>query len=288
MVGASCTAELIQDDPGGLASALDLPIPVIPLELPAYQRKETGAPPRPSTAWCAPRPAPARGARTAPARRAARCNILGPTALGFRHRDDLREVRELLAMLGVEVHVVALLGASPADLARLPEADFNVVLYPEVAGVAAQWLERQWKQPPDDRGADRRRRDGGVHRRSPRSPASTRPRPWPASSGAALVLALGRLDLPHRQARVRVRRRDARRRRRASRRARWASASSARHLQPRTGARGPRGRHRARPGALVTDDYLEVEARIAELQPELVLGTQMERHIAKRLGIRAP
>ncbi len=34
IVGASCTAELIQDDPGGLAEALGLPIPVIPLELP--------------------------------------------------------------------------------------------------------------------------------------------------------------------------------------------------------------------------------------------------------------
>jgi light-independent protochlorophyllide reductase subunit B len=33
----------------------------------------------------------------------------------------------------------------------------------------------------------------------------------------------------------------------------------------------------------ITDDYLEVEAKIAELQPDLVLGTQMERHIAKRL-----
>ena len=37
--------------------------------------------------------------------------------------------------------------------------------------------------------------------------------------------------------------------------------------------------------ALISDDYLEVEARVAELQPELVLGTQMERHIAKRLSI---
>jgi light-independent protochlorophyllide reductase subunit B len=37
--------------------------------------------------------------------------------------------------------------------------------------------------------------------------------------------------------------------------------------------------------ALISDDYLEIEARIAELQPELVLGTQMERHIAKRLGV---
>ena len=40
LVGASCTAELIQDDPGGLAKALDLPIPVVALELPSYQRKE--------------------------------------------------------------------------------------------------------------------------------------------------------------------------------------------------------------------------------------------------------
>jgi light-independent protochlorophyllide reductase subunit B len=37
--------------------------------------------------------------------------------------------------------------------------------------------------------------------------------------------------------------------------------------------------------ALITDDYLEVETRIAELKPELVLGTQMERHIAKRLRV---
>jgi light-independent protochlorophyllide reductase subunit B len=37
--------------------------------------------------------------------------------------------------------------------------------------------------------------------------------------------------------------------------------------------------------ALITDDYLEVEAAIAAAAPELVLGTQMERHVAKRLGI---
>ena len=40
IVGASCTAELIQDDTGGLASTLGLPCPVIPLDLPSYQRKE--------------------------------------------------------------------------------------------------------------------------------------------------------------------------------------------------------------------------------------------------------
>ena len=37
--------------------------------------------------------------------------------------------------------------------------------------------------------------------------------------------------------------------------------------------------------ALITDDYLEVERTIEALQPEMILGTQMERHIGKRLGI---
>jgi light-independent protochlorophyllide reductase subunit B len=37
--------------------------------------------------------------------------------------------------------------------------------------------------------------------------------------------------------------------------------------------------------ALITDDYLELEQAISELAPELILGTQMERHIGKRLGI---
>jgi light-independent protochlorophyllide reductase subunit B len=37
--------------------------------------------------------------------------------------------------------------------------------------------------------------------------------------------------------------------------------------------------------ALITEDYLEVEEAIAQAQPDLVLGTQMERHIAKRLGM---
>ena len=94
LVGASCTAELIQDDPGGLARALGLPIPVIPLELPSYQKQgKLGRRRRPSTSWCAPAPAPqvpTPGTQRAARRRPApRCNLLGPTALGFRHRDDV-------------------------------------------------------------------------------------------------------------------------------------------------------------------------------------------------------
>ena len=144
LVGASCTAELIQDDPGGLAKALDLPIPVIALELPSYQRKENwGAS---ETFYQLVRSlAKPKSERAADARKS--CNILGPTALGFRHRDDLREITGLLGQLGIDINVVAPLGATPADMARLGDADFNVVLYPEIAAVAAQWLTRTFGQP---------------------------------------------------------------------------------------------------------------------------------------------
>ena len=36
---------------------------------------------------------------------------------------------------------------------------------------------------------------------------------------------------------------------------------------------------------ILADDYLAVERAIADAAPELVLGTQMERHVAKKLGV---
>ncbi len=152
MVGASCTAELIQDDPGGLAAALQLPVPVLPLELPAYQKKENwGAA---ETFYQMVRllgkeyvlpPGEKRAHR--PAGIPPSCNILGPTALGFRHRDDVVEIRKLLRQIGVRVNVIAPLSAKPEDITRLHEADFNVVLYPEVANSAAQWMSKNFGQP---------------------------------------------------------------------------------------------------------------------------------------------
>ncbi|MCA9764617.1 MAG: ferredoxin:protochlorophyllide reductase (ATP-dependent) subunit B, partial [Gemmatimonadetes bacterium] len=94
MVGASCTAELLQDDPGGLAAALGGDTPVIALDLPSYQKKEMwGAA---ETFYRLVR-AFAGGAgkpETAPERTS--CNILGPTSLGFRNRDDIVEVVRLV------------------------------------------------------------------------------------------------------------------------------------------------------------------------------------------------
>ena len=125
MVADSCTAELIQDQPGALALGADLPVPVIPLEMAAYTRKENwGAAEtfyqlvRGLLSRQAPPPGserPPRDANTRPS-----VNLLGPTKLGFRCRDDVVEIERLLNSMGVDVNVVAPLGASPQDLQAIP------------------------------------------------------------------------------------------------------------------------------------------------------------------------
>ena len=291
IVGASCTAELIQDDPGGLAAALNLPVPVVALELPAYQRKENWGAAETFyqlvRALCGPSVPPPGTRRERPPGERARCNVLGPTALGFRHRDDLREVTELLARIGVDINVVAPLNATPADLQRLGDADFNVVMVPEVAMPAAQWLQRSFGQPvvktvPIGVGATREFiQEVAALAGTDAQPVLDDPRSrstWYAKSVDSTYLTGKRVfvfgDATHAVAAARV---------------------AARELGFQVVGIGTYSREFARDvrdaaklygcEALITDDYLDVEARVAELQPELVLGTQMERHIAKRLGI---
>jgi light-independent protochlorophyllide reductase subunit B len=292
LVGASCTAELIQDDPGGLARALALPVPVVPLELPAYQKKENwGAAEtfyRLVRALAGPR-APAPGTPRSPRDPAGRprCNLLGPTALGFRHRDDVTEVTRLLGAVGVEVAVVAPLGASAADLARLPEADFNVVLYPEIAGTAADWLQRTFGQPavrtvPIGIGATRDflaevARVAGLDPAVAQQAGGSR-LPWYSRSVDSTYLTGKRVfifgDATHALAAARIAREE------------LGFAVVGLGSYTRELAREVRAAAQALGlEALITDDYLEVERAIAASTPELVLGTQMERHVAKRLRI---
>ncbi len=284
IVGASCTAELIQDDPGGLAKALALPIPVIPLELPSYQKKENwGAA---ETFYRIVREL-ARGDGDRATRNPKSCNILGPTALGFRHRDDVVEIKRLLGALGITVNVVAPLDARPSDIARLGDAAFNVVLYPEIAEPAARYLAKTLGQPmttfvpigvhatrdfirevaelagvnPDDVLNDRQSR-----------------LPWYSASVDSTYLTGKRVfifgDATHALAAARIAKQE---------------------LGFDVVGLGTFSREFARPmreaaaalglEALITDDYLDVEKAIIDAQPELILGTQMERHIAKRLGL---
>ena len=172
LVGASCTAELIQDDPGGLAKALELADPGRPARTAAYQRKENwGASetfyqlvralagphgPRAGTQARSAEPAPRPRAICSGRRRSA-------SAIATMSAKS----RGLLEQLGIDSQCRrAAWARRPRDLARLGEADFNVVLYPEIAGQAAQWLKRTFGQPLRKTDPDRRRRNARFHRRS--------------------------------------------------------------------------------------------------------------------------
>ena len=301
LVGESCTAELIQDQPGSLAAGMDLGVPVISLDLPAYSKKENwGAAEtfyqlvrgllKPSV------PAPG-SARPSPQRwkdegRRPRVNLLGPTLLGFRCRDDVRELRGLLAQQGIDVAVVAPLGATPAELLRLPEADLNVCLYPEIASPLCSWLERSFgmacvRTVPIGVGATHDflaelsqqlgLEPAAAAANEAGAEAASR-LPWYSRSVDSTYLTGKRVfifgDASHALAAARI---------------------CSKELGFEVVGLGTYSREQARQvraaaeelglEALISDDYLAVEQAMAAASPELVLGTQMERHSAKRLGI---
>ena len=314
LVGESCTAELIQDQPGALAAGMDLGgIPMVSLELPAYSKKENwGAAetfyqlvrsllkeqvPPPGSPKIAPTRWKEEGRRP-------RVNLLGPTLLGFRCRDDVREITRLLAEHGIDVSVVAPLGARPADLQRIPTADANICLYPEVAAPACSWLERSFgmatvKTVPIGIAATTAflaELTGVMGLETPAEPApapeagsltpqSANPQserrsrlPWYSRSVDSTYLTGKRVfifgDATHAIAAARI---------------------ASQELGFEVVGLGTYSRELAREvraaakelglEALISDDYLVVEKAMAEAVPELVLGTQMERHSAKRLGI---
>jgi light-independent protochlorophyllide reductase subunit B len=307
LVGESCTAELIQDQPGALAQSMQLGVPVVPLELPAYSKKENwGASEtfyqlvRTVLLPLVPPPGPTReppALATTPRARRPRANLLGGTSLGFRNRDDIREITRLLQELGVDVQVSAPLHATVDDLRRLPEADFNICLYPEVAETTARWLEKAFRMPfvrtvpigvlatrafirevAEVAGLDAEPLLADERTGSAQADASRSLLPWYSRSVDSTYLTGKRVfifgDATHVLAAARIARDE---------------------LGFTVVGVGTYSREYARPvrdyaasigvEALISDDYLAVEQRVAELAPELVLGTQMERHIAKRLGI---
>jgi light-independent protochlorophyllide reductase subunit B len=199
----------------------------------------------------------------------------------------LAEIRQLLTHIGIDINVVAPLTATPADIARLADADFNVVLYPEIANLSAQWLQRSFGQPctktiPIGHSAtcDFVREVAQLAGLDPVAALhnATSRAAWYARSVDSTYLTGKRVfvfgDATHAVAAARV---------------------AAQEMGFTVVGIGTYSREFARDvrdaaalygvDALISDDYLEIEARIAELNPELVLGTQMERHIAKRLGV---
>nr|YP_009238239.1 protochlorophyllide reductase subunit B [Chlorotetraedron incus]AMO01117.1 protochlorophyllide reductase subunit B [Chlorotetraedron incus] len=74
-------------------------------------------------------------------------NILGIFTLGFHNQHDCREIKRLLADLNIEVNQVIPEGGSVTDLKDLPKAWFNIVPYREVGLMTANYLEKEFQMP---------------------------------------------------------------------------------------------------------------------------------------------
>jgi len=74
-------------------------------------------------------------------------NILGITTLGFHNQHDCRELKRLLSDLGIEVNAVVPDGASVHELKNLSRAWFNLVPYREVGRMAAEYLQAEFGMP---------------------------------------------------------------------------------------------------------------------------------------------
>ena len=74
-------------------------------------------------------------------------NIIGIFTLGFHNQHDCRELKRLLNDLGIQVNEVIPEGGLVENIKKLPKAWFNIVPYREVGLMTAVYLEQEFKMP---------------------------------------------------------------------------------------------------------------------------------------------
>ncbi|MGA1626491.1 MAG: ferredoxin:protochlorophyllide reductase (ATP-dependent) subunit B, partial [Prochlorothrix sp.] len=74
-------------------------------------------------------------------------NILGISTLGFHNQHDCKELKRLMSDLGIQVNLVVPDAASVHDLKKLPQAWFNLVPYRELGLETAEYLQTEFGTP---------------------------------------------------------------------------------------------------------------------------------------------
>lgn len=74
-------------------------------------------------------------------------NILGIFTLGFHNIHDCRELKRLLTDLGIEILEILPEGGNVTNLKNLPKAHFNIVPYREVGLMTANYLKNEFQMP---------------------------------------------------------------------------------------------------------------------------------------------
>ncbi|MEO0564187.1 MAG: ferredoxin:protochlorophyllide reductase (ATP-dependent) subunit B [Chloroflexota bacterium] len=141
LVCASCSTILLQENLQNVADNAGVDAEVIVYDANPYRMQEIVAAERLFTLLVE-RFAAAQDKTSQPS-----VNIIGPASLGFHVRQDMIALRRMMQALGVKINVVAPLGASVQNLRDLPKAWVNIAPYRELGLGAAQHLESTFGMP---------------------------------------------------------------------------------------------------------------------------------------------
>nr|YP_010933321.1 ChlB subunit of protochlorophyllide reductase [Streptofilum capillatum]WKT08511.1 ChlB subunit of protochlorophyllide reductase [Streptofilum capillatum]WKT08610.1 ChlB subunit of protochlorophyllide reductase [Streptofilum sp. BC4-VF8pt]WKT08709.1 ChlB subunit of protochlorophyllide reductase [Streptofilum sp. ZNP2-VF4pt] len=225
-------------------------------------------------------------------------NIIGTFTLGFHNQHDCREIKRMLFDLGIEVNEIIPEGGQIHNLKNLPKAWFNLVPYREVGLMTALYLEQEFQMPyvsitpmglVDTAACIRQissilnsfpqnKEDVDYEQYIDQQTRFVSQAAWFSRSIDCQNLTGKRAvifgDATHAASMTKI---------------------LAREMGILVACAGTYCKHDAEwfkeqvtdycDEILITDDHTEVGDMIARLEPSAIFGTQMERHIGKRLNI---
>jgi light-independent protochlorophyllide reductase subunit B len=231
-------------------------------------------------------------------------NIIGVFTLGFHNQHDCRELKRLLNDLGVEVNEVIPEGGSVTNLQNLPKAWFNLIPYREVGLMTAIYLQKEYNMPYVattpmglvDTATFIREIQDILNNYEGSGGEQTLTKKWNfesyieqqtrfLSQAAWFSRSIDCQNLTGKKAVVFG----------DATHAASMTKILAREMGLRVVCAGTYCRHDADwfreqvigfcDQVLITDDHTQVGDMIAKLEPQAIFGTQMERHVGKRLDI---
>lgn len=224
-------------------------------------------------------------------------NIIGIFTLGFHNQHDCRELKRLLQDLNIKVNKIIPEGGSVKDLQNLPKAWFNLVPYREVGLMTATYLEKNFGMPYIsitpmgivDTAECIRQIQKHVNNLISNKSFDYEPYIDQQTRFVSQAAWFSRsIDCQNLTGKKAVVFGDA---------THAASITKilAREMGIRVSCTGTYCKHDAEwfkeqvqgfcDEILITDDHTEVGDMIARIEPSAIFGTQMERHIGKRLDI---
>nr|NP_904211.2 protochlorophyllide reductase ChlB subunit [Physcomitrium patens]YP_009477541.1 photochlorophyllide reductase subunit B [Physcomitrium patens]ARI43996.1 photochlorophyllide reductase subunit B [Physcomitrium patens]BAC85061.2 protochlorophyllide reductase ChlB subunit [Physcomitrium patens] len=224
-------------------------------------------------------------------------NIIGIFTLGFHNQHDCRELKRLLQDLNIKVNKVIPEGGSVKDLQSLPKAWFNLVPYREIGLMTAIYLEKNFGMPYVsitpmgivDTAECIRQIQKHVNNLIPNKKVDYEPYIDQQTRFVSQAAWFSRsIDCQNLTGKKAVVFGDATH-------AASITRILAREMGIRVSCTGTYCKHDTEwfkeqvqgfcDEILITDDHTEVGDMIARIEPSAIFGTQMERHIGKRLDI---